>query len=85
MAVYAAARIFCALALGAHAAHIGRPFLYGLGAMGETGVRRCLEIIHRELDITMALCGQTDIAQVDTAILAAADLPAGFPHTSLTD
>ncbi len=72
-------------ALGANAAHIGRPFLYGLGAMGETGVRRCLEIIHRELDITMALCGQTDIAQVDASILAATDLPAGFPHTSLTD
>ncbi|WP_244490774.1 alpha-hydroxy acid oxidase [Aureimonas frigidaquae] len=57
-------------ALGAHAAYIGRPFLYGLGAMGEAGVHRCLEIIHRELDITMALCGVTDIKDVDPSILA---------------
>ncbi|KAA0972142.1 alpha-hydroxy-acid oxidizing protein [Aureimonas fodinaquatilis] len=58
-----------ARALGAQAAYIGRPFLYGLGAMGQVGVRRCLEIIHRELDITMALCGVTNIKDVDPSIL----------------
>ena len=48
---------------------IGRPFLYGLGAMGEAGVTKCLEIIHKELDITMAFCGHTDIRTVDKKIL----------------
>jgi len=60
-------------ALGAQAGYIGRPFLYGLGALGEAGVRRCLQIIHRELDITMALCGLTDIDAADTAILTAGE------------
>ena len=60
-------------ALGAQAGYIGRPFLYGLGALGEAGVRRCLQIIHRELDITMALCGLTDINAADTAILTAGE------------
>ena len=50
-----------ALCLGAKGTYIGRPFLYGLGAMGEAGVTRTLEIIQRELDITMALCGKRDI------------------------
>ena len=40
---------------------IGRAFLYGLGAMGEAGVTKALEIIARELDLTMAFCGQRDI------------------------
>jgi hypothetical protein len=40
---------------------IGRAFLYGLGAMGEAGVRRCLEIIAKELSVTMGLCGAVDI------------------------
>ena len=48
---------------------IGRPYLYGLGALGEAGVTRCLEIIHKELDLTMAFCGRTDIRDVDRAIL----------------
>ena len=48
---------------------IGRSFLYGLGAMGEAGVTRCLEIIRNELDITMAFCGHTDIRRVDGRIL----------------
>ena len=56
--------VFKAIALGAHAAWIGRSFIYGLGAMGEAGVTRALDIIRRELDVTMALCGETDIARV---------------------
>ena len=58
-----------ALALGARGVYIGRAFLYGLGAMGEAGVTRCLEIIRKELDITMALCGLTDVKKVDRKIL----------------
>ncbi len=53
-----------AMALGAHATSIGRAYIHGLGAMGEAGVTRSLEIIRREMDITMALCGETDITQV---------------------
>ena len=58
-----------ALALGAKGVYIGRPFLYGLGAMGEAGVARCLEIIRNELDLTMAFCGLRDVRQVDRNIL----------------
>ncbi|CAN7725933.1 alpha-hydroxy acid oxidase [Bosea sp. LjRoot9] len=58
-----------ALALGAHGTFIGRAFLYGLGAMGEEGVTRCLDIIRKELDITMALCGLRDVRDVDGRIL----------------
>ncbi len=58
-----------ALALGAQGVYIGRPFLYGLGAMGEAGVARCLEIIRNELDLTMAFCGLRDVRQVDRNIL----------------
>ena len=58
-----------AVALGARGVYIGRPFLYGLGAGGQAGVARCLEIIRNELDITMALCGHRDIADVGRAIL----------------
>ncbi len=50
-----------ARALGARGTYVGRPFLYGLGAGGEAGVRRMLEILHGELDTTMALCGERDI------------------------
>ncbi|MCG5502147.1 alpha-hydroxy acid oxidase [Ectothiorhodospira lacustris] len=53
-----------ALALGARGTYIGRAYNYGLGAMGEQGVTRALEIIHKELDITMALCGETDVARL---------------------
>ncbi|WP_420391571.1 alpha-hydroxy acid oxidase [Acuticoccus sp.] len=55
-----------ALALGAHATSIGRAYVHGVGAMGEAGVTRALEIIARELDITMALAGETDVANVGT-------------------
>ncbi len=60
-----------ALALGAHATLIGRAYAYGLGAMGEAGVMRALEIIHAELDVTMALCGIRDVKDASPAILRA--------------
>jgi L-lactate dehydrogenase (cytochrome) len=50
-----------ALALGADAAMIGRSYIYGLGAMGEAGVTRALDIIRKELDVTLALCGERDV------------------------
>ena len=58
-----------ALALGAHGVYIGRAFLYGLGAMGEAGVTKCLEIIRNELDLTMAFCGLKDVRNVSKEIL----------------
>jgi len=58
-----------ALALGAKGTMIGRAFLYGLGAMGEEGVRRTLELIANELSITMAFTGHTDIRKVDRGVL----------------
>ena len=60
-----------ARALGARGTMIGRSFLYGLGAYGEAGVTRALQIIHKELDITMAFCGHTQIDTVDKGILLA--------------
>ena len=62
------------VALGASGTLIGRAFLYALGAMGEAGVQRCLEIIARELDISMAFCGRTDIHEVDRSILLNGDI-----------
>lgn len=53
--------ILKALALGATGTMIGRSYIYGLGAMGEAGVTKALEILHKELDTTMALCGERDI------------------------
>ncbi|MGD9478562.1 alpha-hydroxy acid oxidase [Shinella sp. G-2] len=50
-----------ALCYGAKGTYIGRPFLYGLGAGGKAGVRRTLEIIRKELDVTLALCGERDV------------------------
>ena len=58
-----------AVALGAKGTYIGRAFLYGLGAMGGAGVTKAFELIHRELDLTMAFCGRTNITQVDKSIL----------------
>ena len=58
-----------AVALGAKGTLIGRSFLYGLGAMGEAGVSKALQVIHKELDITMAFCGHTEIRNVDARIL----------------
>ena len=57
-----------ARALGAKGVYIGRSMLYGLGAMGEAGVTRALEIIHRELDLTMAFCGHTDVDRIDAGV-----------------
>jgi L-lactate dehydrogenase (cytochrome) len=59
-----------AIALGAKGTYIGRAWLYGLGAMGEPGVTKALECIHKELDVSMAFCGQTDITSIDSNILA---------------
>ena len=64
-----------ARALGARGVYIGRAFLYGLGAMGEQGVSKALQIIHNELDLTMAFCGRTQMDTVDKSIL----LPGTFP------
>ena len=60
-----------AWALGAKGVLIGRAMVYGLGAMGEAGVTKALQIIHKELDITMAFCGHTNIQNVDMGILLA--------------
>jgi len=60
-----------ALALGARATMIGKAFVYGLGAMGEAGVTRVLEIIGKELDVSMALCGVRDVKDASPAILRA--------------
>ena len=65
-----------AWALGARGTLIGRAMVYGLGAMGEAGVTKALEIIHKELDITMAFCGHTQLQNVDKSIL----LPGTFPQ-----
>ncbi|WP_112320308.1 alpha-hydroxy acid oxidase [Oceanibium sediminis] len=62
-----------AVAMGAKGTYIGRAFLYGLGAMGKSGVTAALEVIHKELDTTMALCGRTDIKDMDMSNLI-------FPH-----
>lgn len=58
-----------ALCYGAKGTYIGRPFLYGLGAGGKAGVHRALEIIRKELDITMALCGERDVKNLSRANL----------------
>ena len=64
-----------AWALGARGTMIGRAMVYGLGAMGEAGVTKALQIIHKELDVTMAFCGHTDIRNVNRDIL----LPGTYP------
>jgi L-lactate dehydrogenase (cytochrome) len=53
-----------AIAMGAKGTYIGRAYIYGLGAMGEEGVTRALEVIHRELDLSMGLCGVTDVKKL---------------------
>ena len=58
-----------AWALGARGTMIGRAMVYGLGALGEAGVLKALQIIHKELDVTMAFCGHTRLSEVDRAIL----------------
>ena len=58
-----------AIALGAKGTFIGKAFLNGLGAMGKAGVTQVLELIARELDLTMAFCGHTDINTVNSSII----------------
>lgn len=58
-----------ALAMGAKGTMIGRAFVYGLGAMGEAGVTKALEVIHKELDLSMALCGKRDVNDLDRSVL----------------
>jgi L-lactate dehydrogenase (cytochrome) len=64
-----------AWALGARGTMIGRAMVYGLGAMGEAGVSKALQIIHKELDVSMAFCGHTQLQNVDRSIL----VPGSFP------
>ena len=64
-----------AVALGAKGTYIGRAFLYGLGAMGQAGVTKTLELIHKELDLTMAFCGHTQLANVNHNILVPGTYP----------
>jgi L-lactate dehydrogenase (cytochrome) len=64
-----------AWALGARGTMIGRAMAYGLGAMGEAGVSKALQILHKELDVTMAFCGHTDIRNVDRRILVPGTYP----------
>ena len=65
-----------AVALGAKGTMIGRAYIYGLGALGEAGVAKALELIARELDLTMAFCGRTELGAVDRGIL----LPGTYPE-----
>jgi L-lactate dehydrogenase (cytochrome) len=53
-----------AMAMGAKGTYIGRSFIYGLGAMGQKGVANALEVIHKELDTSMALCGETQVGDL---------------------
>ena len=69
--------IFRALALGANACMIGRPFLYGLGAGGQAGVTQAIDIFRRELDTTMVLAGIDDVKKIDHRAIAS-ELPGVF-------
>lgn len=64
-----------AVAMGAKGTYVGRAYVYGLGAMGEAGVTRALEVIQKEMEVSMAFCGHTDINTVDRSILR---IPKGF-------
>ena len=61
--------VFKAMALGATGTLIGKAFLNGLGAMGKSGVQKCLEIIANELDLTMAFCGHTELENVTSEVI----------------
>jgi len=67
--------ILKAVAMGAKGAYIGRAYIYGLGAMGEAGVTKALETLHKELDLSMAFCGHKNIMDVSRDILM---IPKGF-------
>lgn len=64
-----------AIAMGAKGTMIGRSYIYGLGAMGQAGVTKALEVMQKELDISMGLCGHSDLSQVDRDIVM---VPDGF-------
>ena len=64
-----------AVSLGAKGVMIGRPYIYGLGAIGQKGVSKALEVIHKELDTTMALCGERNITNMTRENLL---IPKGF-------
>ncbi len=64
-----------AVAMGARGTYIGRAFVYGLGALGQAGVTRALEVIHKELDTSMALCGERDVHNLGRHNLL---IPKGF-------
>ncbi len=58
-----------ALAMGATGTYIGRAYIYGLGAMGQKGVKTALEVIHKEMDVSMALCGKRNVSELDRDVL----------------
>ncbi|MGH1454898.1 MAG: alpha-hydroxy acid oxidase [Paracoccaceae bacterium] len=64
-----------AVAMGAKGTYIGRSYIYGLGAMGQEGVTKALEVIHKELDVSMALCGKRRVDELDRSVLL---IPQGF-------
>jgi L-lactate dehydrogenase (cytochrome) len=76
--VYSGQDVLKAVALGARGVMIGRAYVYGLGAAGEAGVTKALELIRKELDLTMAFCGRTDIRDVDRGILLPGTIPAAL-------
>jgi L-lactate dehydrogenase (cytochrome) len=67
--------LFRALALGAKSCLIGRAYIYGLGALGKDGVKTAIEVIRKELDITMALTGVTKIVDINRSTLATETIP----------
>lgn len=67
--------ILKAVAMGAKGTFIGRAYIYGLGAMGEAGVTQALDVLHRELDISMALCGKRNVNELGRDVLL---VPEGF-------
>jgi L-lactate dehydrogenase (cytochrome) len=70
--------ILKALAMGAKGTMIGRSYIYGLGAMGQAGVTQALDLLRKELDVTMALCGERDVASLGRQNLL---VPADFEGT----
>lgn len=71
-----------ALAMGADSVMIGRAFLYGLGALGGNGVTLCLDILRKELESTMALCGTTSLGQLSSDTIVDYPWPLTSGHSS---
>jgi len=59
-----------ALALGAKCCMVGRPYVWGLGAMGKAGVAKAIECLRKELEVTMALTGTRNISEIGPQVLA---------------